>query len=122
MRDLAILSTIVLFWFVYGIMVFAMSQDASLQDLQLQNNSYMLPSNITNIDEQNESSTIPIFTPSYESRSKEGVSMIWKILTFGLASIKGTPTIILLFFSAINWFLTMMALLLIYRLFRSGAG
>jgi len=122
MRDLVILSGIFMFWVLYGILIFAMAQDTTLQNLGDVNNTYITPKNITTLDNASNENTIPIFQSSYESKSKTGVDIILGFATFGISNIEGTPSIIVILISALNYFLVIITLLLVYRLIRHGGG
>lgn len=123
MRDLMILSSIFIFWACYGVMVYAMAQDPSLTELSLPANaSYIIPGNMSSMDNDSNEYSIPIFQDSYESKSKSSLKIITNIATFGISAIPGMPGIIIGIVSIFNYFLFLMSILIVYRLIRHGGG
>lgn len=126
MRDLTILSAIIIFWIFYGTFIVAIQDDSVLNSMGgfegNQTTNYNVRPDITQGLENESTDTIVIFKETTKSKSMSFVDFLFKIITFGVSGISGLPLWIATLLVSFNYFLGLVVGLIIYRLIRHGGG
>jgi hypothetical protein len=117
MKDMIILSTIIVFWFLLALgLAYTYEDELIITELQEGNSSYIIDvdtSQSFNITDQTEQD----FT-----ETKGFISMLFRILTFRIPRVSSIPNGLITFIEFFNFLLVLLFGLMIYRLIRSGAG
>lgn len=113
MKDLVILTSIIVFWFFLGSILTFIAADSTLSTTALFGNaSYEADLTDFNLSDEEVSGTTNPLT-------------LWDSLSFLFGFKSPTtdfPSGLKLFVNFLNWFLVIMAGVILYRLIRSGAG
>lgn len=124
MRDLVILSMIVIFWFVLGGMLTALYEDPLIKASLVQGNStYITDIDVnTLIDNVSNPNDIPLFQPSVQTKTKGFLDMTIRMFTFRIPVVPGIPLMFTTSITFLNYFLLLITGLIVYRLIRHGGG
>ena len=123
MRDLIILSLIIVFWGGYILITSLIIQDSVLFNQEITSNvSYGMNTegisgNISDMPEE-----IYIFQDKVPSKTTSFLSTIGKMFAFGVVHNENEPPTLYFMLSIINYMCLILLGLIIYRQIRSGAG
>lgn len=122
MRDLIILSVIIVYWFLLGFSLTYVYQDPLIiQSLIEGNSSYVI--NVDTDDLQHNVTNIGYdFSDTGETKTQGFVSMIGRMFTFRIPEVEQFPAGVLTFIEFVNFILLLLVGLISYRLIRHGGG
>lgn len=123
MRDLIILTIIILYWICLGSFLTYIYQDPLIvSELVAGNSSYIVSVNTNDVAGNFSGTNVPLFENYTETETKGFLSMFGRMLTFRIPATESIPAGFLVIIESFNFLLVLLTGLILYRLIRHGGG